>query len=69
MIFSRSTDMQKLNANNLARRYIKIVEENKLFFNNYSIICYEVANNETKKMECKNVKNLENGNKSRSIHR
>ena len=61
--------MQRLNANNLARRYIKIVEENKLFFNNYSIICYEVANNETKKMECKNVKNLENGNKSRSIHR
>ncbi len=61
--------MQRLNANNLARRYIKIVEENRLFFNNYSIICYEVANNETKKMECKNVKNLENGNKSRSIHR
>ena len=61
--------MQRLNANDLARRYIKIVEENKLFFNNYSIICYEVANNETKKMECKNVKNLENGNKSRSIHR
>ena len=61
--------MQRLNANDLARRYIKIVEENKLFFNNYSIICYEVANNEIKKMECKNVKNLENGNKSRSIHR
>ena len=61
--------MQKLNANDLARRYIKIVEENRLFFNNYSIICYEVANNETKKMECKNVKNLENGNQSRSIHR
>ena len=61
--------MQRLNANDLARRYIKIVEENKLFFNNYSIICYEVANNETKKMECKNVKNLENGNQSRSIHR
>ena len=60
---------QRLNANNLARRYIKIVEEYRLFFNNYSIICYEVANNETKKMECKNVKNLENGNKSRSIHR
>ena len=61
--------MQRLNANDLARRYIKIVEENRLFFNNYSIICYEVANNETKKMECKNVKNLENGNQSRSIHR
>ena len=60
--------MQRLNANDLARRYIKIVEENRLFFNNYSIICYEVANNETKKMECKNVKNLENGNQSRSIH-
>ena len=61
--------MQKLNANNLARRYIKIVEENRLMFNNYITICYEVANNEIKKMECKNVKNLENGNKSRSIHR
>ena len=61
--------MQRLNANDLARRYIKIVEENRLFFNNYITICYEVANNETKKMECKNVKNLENGNQSRSIHR
>ena len=61
--------MQKLNANNLAKRYIKIVEENRLMFNNYITICYEVANNEIKKMECKNVKNLENGNKSRSIHR
>ena len=61
--------MQRLNANNLARRYIKIVEENRFFFNNYITICYEVANNEIKKMECKNVKNLENGNKSRSIHR
>ena len=61
--------MQKLNANNLARRYIKIVEENRLMFNNYITICYEVANNEIKKMECKNVKNLENGNQSRSIHR
>ena len=27
--------MQRLNANNLARRYIKIVEENRLYFNNY----------------------------------
>ena len=54
--------MKRLNANNLARRYIKIVEENRLYFNNYITICYEVANNETKKMECKNVKNLENGN-------
>ena len=61
--------MQKLNANNLARRYIKIVEENRLMFNNYITICYEVANNEIKKMECKNVKNLENGNQSRPIHR
>ena len=61
--------MQRLNANNLARRYIKIVEENRLMFNNYITICYEVADNEIKKMECKNVKNLENGNKSRSIHR
>jgi len=61
--------MQKLNANNLAKRYIKIVEENRLMFNNYITICYEVANNEIKKMECKNVKNLENGNKSRPIHR
>ena len=61
--------MQKLNANNLARRYIKIVEENRLIFNNYISICYEVANNEIKKMECKNVKNLENGNQSRSIYR
>ena len=61
--------MQKLNANDLAKRYIKIVEENRLIFNNYIRICYEVANNEIKKMECKNVKNLENGNKSRSIHR
>jgi len=61
--------MQKLNANNLARRYIKIVEENRLMFNNYITICYEVANNEIKKMECKNVKNLENGNKSRPIYR
>ena len=61
--------MQKLNANNLARRYIKIVEENRLIFNNYISICYEVANNEIKKMECKNVKNLENGNKSRPIYR
>ena len=61
--------MQKLNANNLAKRYIKIVEENRLMFNNYITICYEVANNEIKKMECKNVKNLENGNQSRSIHR
>ena len=61
--------MQKLNANNLARRYIKIIEENRFYFNNYITICYEVANNETKKMECKNVKNLENGNQSRSIHR
>jgi len=62
-------NMQKLNANNLAKRYIKIVEENRLMFNNYITICYEVANNEIKKMECKNVKNLENGNKSRPIHR
>ena len=61
--------MQKLNANNLARRYIKIIEENRFYFNNYITICYEVANNETKKMECKNVKNLENGNKSRPIYR
>lgn len=61
--------MQKLNANNLAKRYIKIVEENRLMFNNYITICYEVANNEIKKMECKNVKNLENGNKSRPIYR
>ena len=60
---------QRLNANDLARLYIKIVEENRLIFNNYITICYEVANNEIKKMECKNVKNLENGNKSRSIHR
>ena len=61
--------MQRLNANNLARRYIKIVEENRFYFNNYITICYEIANNEIKKMECKNVKNLENGNQSRSIHR
>ena len=64
--------MQRLNANNLvykANHYIKIVEENNLYFNNYITICYEIANNEIKKMECKNVKNLENGNKSRSIHR
>ena len=60
---------QRLKADILAKRYIKIVEENRLIFNNYITICYEVANNETKKMECKNVKNLENGNQSRSIHR
>ena len=60
---------QRLKADILARRYIKIVEENRLIFNNYITICYEIANNETKKMECKNVKNLENGNQSRPIHR
>ena len=59
--------MQKLNANDLARRYIKIIEENKLYFNNYSVICYEVANNEIEIMENNNdkIKSVEVWNKSR----
>ena len=50
----------------LINRYIKIVEENKLLFFRYKECCKEAAH---KEMEINNDKNLENGNKSRSVYR
>lgn len=48
--------------NKLTKYYIKIVEENKLMFDDYKHKCWQQA---YKDMEKKYDKNLENGNKSR----
>ena len=50
----------------LTDRYIKIVEENNMQFFRYKECCNESA---LKEMESENDKNLENGNKPRSVYR
>ena len=39
----------------LGNRYIKIVEENKMYFTNYKIICLEVAKKEIKEHNEKKI--------------
>ena len=57
---------EKMVDENLTNRYIKIIEENRLWFFNYKQCCNESA---IKEMESENDKNLENGNKPRSVYR
>ena len=57
---------KKMVAEILTDRYIKIVEENNMQFFRYKECCNESA---LKEMESENDKNLENGNKPRSVYR
>lgn len=69
ILFSKNIDMlkyKKMVAEILTDRYIKIVEENNMQFFRYKECCNESA---LKEMESENDKNLENGNKPRSVYR
>jgi len=48
--------------NKISKYLIKIVQENRLFFPNYRLVCWEEA---LKQMEKNNDKDMENGNQPR----